>query len=145
MIKIKILSVGKTREIWLEQALAEYFKRLQKTTFFDCMWAKDDAHLLALVEKEEHFICLDPAGKMMTSEEFAAFFESYVQETGSRMCFVIGGPEGLPPALKRRSTIHLLSLSSMTFTHQLTRLILIEQIYRAMEILKGSKYHKGNA
>jgi 23S rRNA (pseudouridine1915-N3)-methyltransferase len=145
MIKIKIVSVGKTRELWLEQALAEYFKRLQKTILFECIWAKEDAHLLALVEKEEHLVCLDPAGKMMTSEEFASFFGSYMQETGSRMCFVIGGAEGLPPALKRRSKNQLLSLSSMTFTHQLTRLILIEQIYRAMEILKGSKYHKGNA
>lgn len=145
MIKIKILSVGKTRELWLEQALTEYFKRLQKTIMFDCLWAKDDIQLLALVEKEDALICLDPAGKLMTSEEFAVFFERQVEAAGSRLCFVIGGPEGLPPSLKKRPKIALFSLSPMTFTHQLTRLILIEQIYRSMEILRGSKYHKGNA
>jgi 23S rRNA (pseudouridine1915-N3)-methyltransferase len=145
MIKIKILSVGKTREQWLEEALAEYFKRLQKTVQFECLWAKDDTQLLALAEKEDVIICLDPAGKLMTSEKFAIFFSRQVEAAGARLAFVIGGPEGLPMPLKQHSKIAMFSLSPMTFTHQLTRLILVEQIYRAMEILKGSKYHKGNA
>jgi 23S rRNA (pseudouridine1915-N3)-methyltransferase len=143
MIKVKILSVGKTREPWLEEALGEYFKRLQKTIAFECVWVKDDAQLHASANKDSLIICLDPAGKLMTSETFADFFGKQVEAGGARLTFVIGGPDGLPESL--RKNYPLISFSLLTFTHQLTRLILVEQIYRSMEILKGSKYHRGNA
>lgn len=142
MIKVKILSVGKTREPWLEQALGEYYKRLQKNVAFECLWVKDDQQLQAMAIKESLIVCLDPAGKQMTSEAFADFFAQQVEAGGARITFVIGGPDGLPQALKQNYP--LISFSLLTFTHQLTRLILVEQIYRAMEILKGSKYHRGN-
>lgn len=141
MIKVKILSVGKTRESWLEQALAEYFKRLQKCVSFECMWAKDDLQLQTLANKEALIVCLDPAGKLMSSEAFAEFFAQQVEVGGARLTFVIGGPDGLPQGLKQNHV--LISFSPLTFTHQLTRLILVEQIYRSTEILKGSKYHRG--
>lgn len=143
MIKVKILSVGKTREPWLEEAIGEYFKRLQKTVTFECVWVKEDAQLQALANKDSLVICLDPAGKLMTSEAFADFFAQQVEAGGARLTFVIGGPDGLPESLRKNHP--LISFSLLTFTHQLTRLILIEQIYRSMEILKGSKYHRGNA
>lgn len=140
MIKIHIISVGKTKEQWLEQAIAEYVKRLSVWTSLDFTWCKDDAHLLSQIEKESgSIICLDPAAVPFTSEEFAQFLEKKIVAGGSRVSFVIGGPEGLPAALKRYP---LISLSPMTFTHQIARLILVEQIYRAYTLLKGIPYHK---
>lgn len=140
MYKLRIYSVGKTKEEWLESALAEYLKRLQQTAPIEFILAKNDEQLVSSVEKEEAVICLDPAGQMMDSEKFSSFLIKQLEANGSRLAFVIGGPEGLPVALKKKHP--LLSFSPMTFTHQIIRLILVEQIYRAIEIDKGSRYHK---
>lgn len=139
MIKIKILSIGKTKESWLEQAIKEYTKRLTPSAEITFALAKDEAQLIQQAEKEQHVVSLDTQGRLMNSEEFACFLHNEIEKGGSRIAFVIGGPEGLPPLLKEKS---LISLSPMVFTHQIARLILIEQIYRAFEIFKGSKYHK---
>jgi 23S rRNA (pseudouridine1915-N3)-methyltransferase len=140
MYKIKILSIGKTKEVWLEEALNEYLKRLQPVAAFEFNWAKNEKHLLELARKETCAICLDANGKLMTSEQFSLFIHDGLLKYGSRLTFVIGGAEGLPSELKKNRD--LISLSPMTFTHQATRLVLLEQIYRAFEIAKGSKYHK---
>lgn len=140
MIKIHIISVGKTKEQWLDQAIAEYVKRLSAWAAIDFTWCKDDFHLLTQMEKESgSVICLDPSAAASTSEGFAQFLDKKIVAGGARVTFVIGGPEGLPPLLKRYP---LISLSPMTFTHQIARLILIEQIYRAYTLLKGIPYHK---
>lgn len=140
MIKVKILSIGKTKETWLEEAIAEYDKRLKGKISFEFVWLKNDEQLLAAAEKEASIIGLDPEGKMFSSEDFAAFFQQQIILSGSKITFIIGGAEGLPKGLKTKTP--LISLSPMTFTHQMTRLLLIEQVYRATEILKGSNYHK---
>lgn len=140
MLKLKIISIGKTKEEWLDIALQEYLKRLQPTVLVEFNLAKNDEQLLSLTEKEPLLICLDPKGLKMTSEAFATYLQAKFIEGGSRLAIVIGGPEGLPPQLKRHK--NLISFSDMTITHQLIRLLLLEQIYRAFEILKGSKYHK---
>jgi 23S rRNA (pseudouridine1915-N3)-methyltransferase len=140
MIRIKVLSVGKTKELWLEQAITEYLERLRSMVTFSFVWAKDDRQLIALADKESLLLGLDPAGTLMSSEKFTSFFAEQIIEGGARASFVIGGPLGLPMVLREK--IPLISLSPMTFTHQMTRLILTEQIYRAVEILKGSPYHK---
>lgn len=140
MPKVKILSVGKNKEKWLEEALGEYIKRLRPTLEVECLWAQDDSQLAHLALKEKTVICLDPQGKCQTSEQFALFFQEQLEKGGARLSFVIGGAEGLSAEMKRHYP--LISLSSLTFTHQIARLILIEQIYRATEILKGSQYHK---
>lgn len=140
MIKLKILSVGKTKEKWLEEAFNEYVKRLKPVAHIETLWAKDTPQLIEWAQKEPSYICLDPNGRLLTSEEFSSFLSQAWQKGGSRLTLVIGGAEGLPEILKKES--QLVSLSPLTFTHQLTRLILIEQIYRAIEIQKGSNYHK---
>lgn len=140
MLKIRIISVGKTKEAWLETGLDEYVKRLKPTAAIEFTWVKNDEQLLQIIEKEPLTICLDPSGKLMTSEQFSTFLQTKIEEGGSRVAFVIGGAEGLPSQLKKHST--LFSLSPLTMTHQLTRLVLMEQIYRALEIAKGSPYHK---
>ena len=140
MFKVKILTIGKTKETWLEAALEEYRKRLKSTVQIEFSYVKDNRQLLAIAEKEGSVVGLDPGGIQLSSEAFSQFFVDSLEKRGARMTFVIGGPEGLPQDLK---TNHfLLSLSTLTFTHQIARLILVEQIYRAVEINKKSPYHK---
>lgn len=140
MYKLRILSIGKTKEQWLEEALDEYIKRLSKTLSIEFLWAKNNEQLIQLATKESNLICLDAGGKLMDSENFSTFILKQFEQGGSRLAIVIGGAEGLPAELKKQTG--LISLSPMTFTHQIVRLILVEQIYRALEIDKGSRYHK---
>lgn len=139
MLKVKILSVGKTKESWLEMALEEYAKRLAPHMQLETVWARSDEQLL-LLAKETPVLALDPQGRKLDSLEFSRFLFQQFEKQGSRLTFVIGGPEGLPAEIKRTSP--LISLSRLTFTHQITRLVLVEQIYRAVEINRGSPYHK---
>ncbi len=140
MYKITIISEGKTKERWLEEAIAIYCKRLSTTVNFEFLWAKNEAQVLKHCEKHHPVIALDPLGKTYSSEDFSHFVMEELVTNGCRLCFVIGGAEGLAKELRENSK--LLSLSKLTFTHQMTRLILIEQVYRALEIAKGSQYHK---
>lgn len=140
MIRFKILSVGKVKESWLQSALDDYVKRLQPITSVEYQWVKDDNKLVELASKESFYITLDLHGTQMTSEQFSSFLENTLAKQGSRLTWVIGGPEGLPAQLQGHKPA--VSLSPMTFTHQLARLILLEQLYRAFEILRGSPYHK---
>ncbi|MFI0435184.1 MAG: 23S rRNA (pseudouridine(1915)-N(3))-methyltransferase RlmH [Parachlamydiaceae bacterium] len=140
MIKIKILSVGKTKEKWLTDAFNEYVKRLTHSFHIECLWAKDNIQLVEWAEREHNPLSFDPAGQLFTSEQFAHFLIHQWEKGGARLSFIIGGAEGLPCEIKKRG--NLVSLSPLTFTHQITRLILIEQLYRASEIQKGSHYHK---
>jgi 23S rRNA (pseudouridine1915-N3)-methyltransferase len=140
MLKLKILSVGKTKEKWLEEAFSEYIKRLKPFVQIECLWAKDTAQLIEWVQKESFYLCLDPTGRLLTSEEWATFLHQQWEKQGARLTFVIGGAEGIPLELKQKAL--LISLSPLTLTHQITRLVFIEQVYRAIEIQKRSQYHK---
>lgn len=140
MPKVKIISVGKNKEMWLEEAFSEYSKRLRPTLQIECLWLSEDSQLPAAAAKEKNVIGLDASGKSMDSEQFAAHFQQQLEQGGARLTYVIGGADGLSEEMKR--SYPLISLSPLTFTHQMVRLILIEQIYRATEIAKGSKYHK---
>jgi 23S rRNA (pseudouridine1915-N3)-methyltransferase len=141
MFKIKVYSVGKTKEDWLKQALEVYEGRLKSTLVFEWILAKNDEQLKQFLEKESTFFCLDPQGKHYSSEEFSRFLVKALNENHSRLVLCIGGAEGLPAPIKAKAK-QLLSFSRMTFTHQITRLILVEQVYRALEIEKGTGYHK---
>jgi 23S rRNA (pseudouridine1915-N3)-methyltransferase len=139
--KIKIFTVGKSKEEWLRAGIEEYTKRLSNSVEITWFLAKDDVQLANMVSNEKGFICLDPIGSELTSEQFSEYLFRRLDIQGSRLSFLIGGADGIPHAIKENRD--LLSLSKMTFTHQMTRLILLEQIYRAVEIAKGSAYHKG--
>lgn len=138
MFTVKIFTIGKNKESWLDEALHEYAQRLKGRLQLEWVLAKDDAALSRLLEKEREFICLDPQGKLMSSENFSKWFFALGK---SRLTVVIGGPDGLSAALKSKASA-LISLSPLTFTHQLARLILLEQLYRAFEIERGSPYHR---
>ena len=140
MFKIKIVSTGKSKENWLISALAEYEKRLSKDFIISWHLYKNDQKMLEAIDKLKAFVCLDPEGKAFTSEEFSTFLFREL-ENSHDINFIIGGDMGLSKAVLDMAS-SCLSLSSMTFTHQMTRLILLEQIYRADQIRTGSKYHK---
>ena len=133
MLKIKIISPGKMKERWLEEALSEYEKRLTGSVSIE--W------ILKEVQPDSPYLCLHPEGKAFTSPDFSKFLYKEWEKQGSRLTFVIGGPTGLSPQILRDAS-QLISLSNLTFTHQHTRLVLLEQIYRATQIEKGTDYHK---
>ena len=163
-LEIKIRIVGRRKnsndQQWLEDAYGMYDTRLRSSNIgVETFWHKNDDDLIKGVvgdsNKGHSIVLLDPTGKSCTSEKFSENMYQWLDEGGSRLSFVIGGAEGLPPELKYPSSHmdqkkvqksllqpNLLSLSSLTFTHQFARTLLMEQIYRASEIRKGSGYHK---
>jgi 23S rRNA (pseudouridine1915-N3)-methyltransferase len=140
-VKIKVIAVGKkSRESWIEAGIAEYSKRLKPYLEVEFVWVKNNEQLIKALEKESSLFCLDPAGKTFTSEGFSRFVCKKFERGGARLAIGIGGPTGLPEVIRKKT--ELISLSTMTYTHQLVRVVLLEQIYRAIEISKGSSYHK---
>jgi 23S rRNA (pseudouridine1915-N3)-methyltransferase len=142
--RVVILSVGKTKEEWLNTAVDEYVKRLRTSSIeLECIWVKDDAALSArAAEQPGSLVVLDERGSTYSSEAFSQAVYEWLEEGGSRLTFVIGGADGLPPELRAIPAKRQMSLSRMTLTHQMARLLLAEQVYRASEIRRGSKYHR---
>lgn len=140
MRRITILSVAKVKESWLQAALDDYASRLTPLLDLRFEWVRDDSQLEQAALNARLAIGLDPRGRSFDSDSFARYLNQQLEVGGSRLLFVIGGPDGLPPSLRRHCP--LLSLSPLTFTNQLARLVLVEQVYRAMQILSGSPYHR---
>ena len=141
--RVKVVSVGKTKEAWLQEAIGEYTKRLRGSQIdVSCMWVRDDNALCAQAEGPHPCVLLDEGGDLLTSTQFSRFLFDTLERGGSRATFIIGAADGLPPALLDNPKHRRVSLSRMTFTHQMARLVLIEQIYRAAEIRRGSNYHR---
>ena len=150
-LEVKIRMVGRKNggEKWLESAYSTYDTRLRPTNLnVSTQYHKNDVELVRGIESDEEknhkVVLLDPLGKLCTSEAFSEDMYRWLEEGGSRLTFVIGGAEGLPHEVKQggRNRDDMLSMGMMTFTHQFARLLLMEQIYRAQEIKKGSGYHK---
>ncbi|HAB98916.1 MAG TPA: 50S rRNA methyltransferase [Parachlamydiales bacterium] len=137
MIKATIHTIGKSKETWLNDALSEYEKRLQGRVQIKWSLVSDDPELIKQTALEPYLIALDVQGSLLSSETLS---QKLVQ-AGSRLAFVIGGASGLPPEILAKAKWRW-SLSPLTFTHQMTRLILLEQLYRAYEIERKSPYHK---
>lgn len=139
----KVICVGKLKDRMFENRVQEYCKRLSFdskvsiTEIKDSTKEKEGQKLLELIEKEKGYvIALTEEGKTLTSRKFSDKLASIHQ----KITFVIGGPFGLTEEVKKRSDM-LLSLSKMTFTHEMARMFLMEQVYRAVSIMKGRKYH----
>ncbi len=139
--RIRILAVGKVRKSWVQEGVSLYLKRLPGlvvTELRDSTMAKEAEAIAAALRPDERLVLLTEEGNTYTSVAFA----QQLRDSGSeRLAFVIGGAEGLDPALKARASWRL-SLSPMTFPHELARLLLLEQLYRASSILQGGPYHK---
>ncbi|HEU63817.1 MAG: Ribosomal RNA large subunit methyltransferase H [Candidatus Anoxychlamydiales bacterium] len=140
-MNIKIFTIHKTKEKWLKMALAEYEKRLTKDIKFDWHISKDEKDLEKKVLKENFYICLDEKAKILTSIDFSKKIFNFFENHKSKISFVIGSDIGLSKKIKTKAN-YAISLSKLTFTHQMVRLILLEQLYRAFQISKNTKYHK---
>ena len=150
---MKIIAVGTIKETYLKEAIAEYKKRLGKYINLDIIEVKDEG----LVDKEkaifleaekikkhlsekDYIITLEIEGEELTSPNFAQKLQSILIEN-SNITFIIGGSYGLANDIKNMAKLHL-SFSKMTFPHQLFRVLLLEQIYRAYKINNNESYHK---
>ena len=150
---IKIITVGSIKEKYLKDAIEEYQKRLKKYTDLEIVEIKDEGLLPAkqAMEKEaekinkhinekEYIITLEIEGKELTSEELSKKRED-IMIINSNITFIIGGSYGIDKSIKDKAKYHL-SFSKMTFPHQLFRVLLLEQIYRAFKIMNNESYHK---
>ena len=142
--RVRVLSVGKTKEKWLSQAIDEYITRLRARIDLECAWVRDDDALVSAARASGGgtTILLDERGSALTSVDFSKVLFKALERGGNRATFVIGAADGLPAELKDDHSYELLSLSRLTLTHQMARLLLVEQIYRGSEIARGSKYHR---
>lgn len=159
-MKITVITVGKIKEKYLKDAIAEYSKRLSRYCKLEILEVadgktpdgaseiveenireKEGERILKLIKEDAYVITLEINGKMLTSEELADRIETLGIQGKSHLVFVIGGSIGLGREVLRRSD-YALSFSKMTFPHQLMRVILLEQIYRSYRIINGEPYHK---
>ncbi|HSP23023.1 MAG TPA: 23S rRNA (pseudouridine(1915)-N(3))-methyltransferase RlmH [Planococcus sp. (in: firmicutes)] len=159
-MNISIISVGKLKEKYLKAGIEEYTKRLGSYTKINEVEVADEKapeqlseadmeivkrkeadRILAKISPDAYVIALAIDGKMKTSEQLAKDIESLMTYGRSKIVFVIGGSLGLHDEVLKRAD-EKLSFSKMTFPHQLMKLILVEQVYRAFRIMKGEPYHK---
>ncbi|MCD7972533.1 MAG: 23S rRNA (pseudouridine(1915)-N(3))-methyltransferase RlmH [Candidatus Azobacteroides sp.] len=155
-MKITLLVVGKTQTKYLNEAIQEYEKRLKHYLSFEVIVIpdiknnknqnqiqqkeKEGEEILKYIDKNDHIILLDEKGTEFTSLKFAEFLEKKMLESNKKIVFIVGGPFGFSEKVYKISK-EKLSLSKMTFSHQMIRLLFIEQVYRAMTIIKGQPYH----
>lgn len=157
MIKVKIICVGKIKENYLNQGISEYLKRLSGYCNVEIIEVKDEkivsntseekikdiegSRILEKINDRDYLILLDLKGKELSSEEFAYKMDCLISEGIGNYCFVIGGSLGISELLRKRANF-LFSFSRLTFTHQMIRLLLLEQIYRVFKINNNETYHK---
>lgn len=156
-MKIKILALGKIKERFLKDGIAEFEKRLKPYTAFEIIelqpieikddnliektLIKEGEKILSYIKPNDYVITMEIKGKQLSSEELAKKIKDITNEGISEVVFIIGSSCGLAKCVSDRANFKL-SLSKMTFLHQFTRLILTEQIYRAFKILNNETYHK---
>jgi len=155
-LRFEFLFLGKTKESYLSDGIADYAKRLARYIPIEIRFLKETKHKKGdpenlQIEKDSEYllqnsqgtyiVCLDRTGRVLDSLELAAQVEHWEMQGPKKITFIIGGPLGLSPALLAKADL-VLSLSAMTYTHDMTRLLLLEQLYRAFTIKAGEKYHK---
>jgi 23S rRNA (pseudouridine1915-N3)-methyltransferase len=159
-MQIRIIAVGRIKEKFLLEGIAEYEKRIRPYARVQIVELPEQKRpvtaspavetaaretegerILAAIPEGFTVIALDVKGQSRSSEELAALFRERELSAKNHLAFIIGGDLGLSPAVLSASSLRL-SLSPMTFTHPMARLLLLEQIYRAFRILRGEPYHK---
>ena len=155
-MKIILLAIGKTNAKYLQEGIEQYIKRLSHYIPFEFKILPDvkttkgltqekqkemeGQMFLGAIQSGDVVVLLDEKGKEMTSREFSTYLDKKMITVAKNLIFVIGGPYGFSQEMYNRAN-EKLSLSKMTFSHEMIRLFFIEQIYRAMTILKGEPYH----
>jgi 23S rRNA (pseudouridine1915-N3)-methyltransferase len=155
-MKITFITVGKTEDAYLKEGIEKYVKRLKHYTRLTIVEMDELKNTKALTREQQkakeaelilkkilpldHVILLDENGMELSSTQFAAHIDKKAMGSVSNMVFVVGGPYGFDQSVYERANDKL-SLSAMTFSHQMVRLFFVEQLYRAFTILKGEPYH----
>lgn len=155
-MKIQLLSIGKNHESYIKDGVEDFTKRISK--YYPVEWMiiappknagtlsekelkkKEGESIMQLIKKEDYLVALDEKGKQLSSEGLAQFIQARANESIKNLVFLIGGAFGIDEVVLKRCD-HKCSLSQLTFPHQLVRLILAEQLYRACSILRNEKYH----
>jgi 23S rRNA (pseudouridine1915-N3)-methyltransferase len=135
-MKLRIVWAGKTKNPQMAGLCADYIKRIQHFLPLDIAEVRE-----LKIEAADRVVALDPRGKSWTSEQLAKFVQQHMTSDSRRLTFVIGDFAGLPTDLKNHADV-LWSLSPLTFTHDLTRVLLLEQLYRALSIIHNFPYSK---
>ena len=157
MLKMRIIVVDRTRSTFLKEGEVFYLDRLRKYVQVDWVEVKpvkitqgrpaleiltvEGERIVQSLAQRDYSVCLDRSGNQYDSEKLAAWLTSLINRGEQWVSFIIGGPLGLSKDILHRSR-EVLSLSQFTLTHEMSRLILLEQLYRAFTILRGEKYHK---
>ena len=139
-MKVKVLFTGKTTDPWIRQGVEVYAGRIRHYVPFELIELRDDSQILKSVRNSDHLVLLDEHGETFSSLDWARNLEQKIAHLPKDMVFVIGGPYGFPAEVRARCD-ESLSLSRMTYSHQLVRLVFLEQLYRAFTIIKGEPYH----
>ncbi|SCT98013.1 MULTISPECIES: 23S rRNA (pseudouridine(1915)-N(3))-methyltransferase RlmH [Mammaliicoccus] len=159
-MKITIITVGKLKEKYWKQAVDEYNKRLGAYTKTELIEVADEKapdnmsdkdieivkekeadRIMSKIKADSHVITLEIEGKMLTSEQLSKEIDNLMTRGNSHITFIIGGSNGLHSKVLQRSN-YALSFSKMTFPHQMMKVVLMEQVYRAFKIMRGEAYHK---
>jgi 23S rRNA (pseudouridine1915-N3)-methyltransferase len=156
-MKIHLVFVGKTRELYLREGIEDFLGRLRRYAQVEVKTVRSERlaresqatrvvtaesqKVAAAVPRNAHFVVLDQQGKQMSSEGLAHWWLKLEQAGCRELCFAVGGVLGFSNELRNQAQT-VLALSKMTYTHEMSRLILLEQLYRACTIMRGEKYHK---
>lgn len=152
-MKIKIAWIGKTKEPAIQSLTNEYLKRISRYVPVEGIVLRDEKALLELCGRspagrskaagKSTLALMDAGGKQVSSEEFARFLSDYQERNPLPLVFAVGPADGFSEAAKKAAQ-HTISLGKMTLAHELARVMLLEQIYRAFTIMKGHPYHSGH-
>lgn len=155
-MKLVLLMTGKTDEKWLTEGMSEYVKRISRYMKFEMttlpdvknpgnraqamVMEKEAERMLAFVRSDDQVILLDENGKGYSTREFASFLQGAMHLPKKRIVFIIGGPWGFHQSVRDRAD-GTVSLSRLTFSHQMVRLLFLEQLYRVLTVIAGDPYH----
>jgi len=155
-MKLVLLLTGKTDKPWIREGVAEYEKRISKYARFEIITlpdvrnpgnrnaerviAKEAEKMLSVFKSDDLVVLLDEQGRGYTTVELASWLRAAMLLPKKRIVFVVGGPWGFDPSVRARAD-HIISLSKLTFSHQVVRLLFAEQIYRVLSVIAGDPYH----
>lgn len=139
-MKLTVAWIGKSKDRAIQELTEKYSERLRHYADFDCVSIKDESKL---GNAKSSLILLDSRGKQFSSDDLAEFLRRRREQSPIPLVFAIGGADGFSDEL-RKSASFILSLGKMTLSHELARVVLLEQLYRAFTILRGHPYHTGH-
>jgi len=147
-VKLKIAWIGKTKDPAIQTLTREYLKRISRYTEIEHLVLSDESALLQLRAKTGNrpvhtIVLLDSRGKQLSSEDFARFLQSHQDRASLPLVLAIGPADGFTDEARQSASV-ILSLGKMTLPHELARVVLLEQVYRAFTILQGHPYHTGH-